>query len=59
MELVSVDLGPIPAPESLLSSLSSTIDQSLQDALINIPEGYQINSIEIAHGLMTITAHKI
>ena len=59
MELVSIDLGPIPAPESLLSGLSSTIDQSLQDALINIPEGYQINSIEIAHGLMTITAQKI
>ena len=59
LDLVSVDLGPIPAPDSLLSSLSSTIDQSLQKALVTIPEGYQINSIEIANGLMTIIAQKL
>jgi len=58
MDLASVDLGPIPAPDSLLSSLSNTIDQSLQQAFVEIPDGYQITSIEIVDGVMTISAQK-
>jgi len=58
LDLTSVDLGPIPAPDSLLSNLSQTIDQSLQQAFVEIPDGYQITSIEIVDGVMTITAQR-
>ena len=59
VDLVSVDLGPVPAPDSLLNSLSGTLDQSLQNIVGSLPEGYQISSIEITNGLMTIVAEKI
>ena len=58
MDVVSVDLGPIPAPDTLLNSLSDTIDQTLLQTLAEIPEGYQITSVVIANGSMTITAQK-
>lgn len=53
--IVSAKLGIFPVPESLLSSISQTVNDTLNGQDAAGAENLQIQSIEIAEGYMTIS----
>jgi hypothetical protein len=50
----SIDLGPIPAPEAVTSSLSAFITESLTGTIGSYATGVRVTSIIIADGEVTI-----
>jgi hypothetical protein len=54
IELVSADLGPLPAPNGLKEIISSTIQEAYTGALGPVATGFRIQSVTIADGAMTI-----
>lgn len=55
LNVISAQLGIFPIPESLLSSISESINSALNGQDTAGAENIQIQSIEIAEGYMTIT----
>jgi hypothetical protein len=56
---VTVDrasLGPVPVPEDVLNSLTSTLNDKMLALASDLPSGVGLKAIAIADGLMTITA---
>ncbi len=51
----SVDLGPIPAPEGLNSTISSLVGEMFTGSFGPAATGLRLESITIADGVMTIT----
>jgi hypothetical protein len=49
------DLGPIPAAEGMLSSISSLIDDTLTNTLLPASTGFRMETIYIADGMATIS----
>ena len=56
VEIESANFGPAPAPQSLLDSLTATINDQLFGPVSNLPTGVGIKSIVVADGQMTLTA---
>jgi hypothetical protein len=54
-DVISAQLGPFPVPESVLDSLSQSINNALTGQGITGSENIQLQSIVIADGFMTIT----
>jgi len=52
----SADFGPVPAPQDLLNSLTTTINDKLLSLFSGLPTGVGIKSIAIADGSLTLTA---
>jgi len=52
----SADFGPIPAPESVLDSLASTVNDQLLALVSGLPTGVGLKNIAIADGILTLTA---
>ncbi|HLF03304.1 MAG TPA: LmeA family phospholipid-binding protein [Anaerolineales bacterium] len=52
----SADFGPVPVPQDVLSSLTSTVNDQLLAMVSNLPTGVGLKSIAIADGQMTLTA---
>lgn len=55
INITEADFGPIPAPETLRSSIGALIEDSLNDALSNEIQGITIDQVIIAEGFLTIT----
>ncbi|NPV76898.1 MAG: hypothetical protein HPY59_11055 [Anaerolineae bacterium] len=53
--LISIDIGPLPAPQSLVEKISEVIDSTMQGSVSAMTSGLKIESVAIADGLMTIT----
>ncbi len=53
--VVSADLGPIPAPESMNKAISKMVDEAFTGALGPAATGFRLKSITIADGTMTLT----
>jgi len=61
LELVSADLGTMPAPEGLLDSASSLLEEAFQFSSFleeALSAGYKVESIYIANGMITISTSK-
>ncbi|MCC6147976.1 MAG: hypothetical protein IT308_10455 [Anaerolineaceae bacterium] len=56
--LTSFDLGPVPAPQSLVESISATINSALNEQLDPMTAGFRIDSVAISEGLMTLTGRR-
>lgn len=56
--LKSLDLGPIPAPQNLVESISTTIDSTLNESVDPMTAGFKIDRVTIADGLMTLTGRR-
>jgi hypothetical protein len=54
MNIESVYLGPIPVPDTLLGSLSQTIDEALEEAQVNL----KIIQVEVFEGELVIVGEK-
>ncbi len=52
----SADFGPVPVPQDLLNSLTTTINDQLLSLFSGLPTGVGIKSIAIADGSLTLTA---
>lgn len=55
IEIASVDLGPLPAPEGLKQSLTTLITEAYTGSLGPVATGFRLETISIADGLMTVT----
>jgi uncharacterized protein YpmS len=51
----NADLGPIPASDAILDSMSNMIDESIASALLPAATGFRVESIYIADGMATIS----
>jgi uncharacterized protein YpmS len=56
-EVKSASLGPIPMPQSLLSQVSSKIDQALTGWLEEDGQNVYIESVSVEDGKITITGY--
>jgi hypothetical protein len=54
IEIQSVHLGPLPVPDTLLATLSQTIDQALEEAQVKL----KITQVEIFESEMVIVGEK-
>lgn len=54
IDIQNVYLGPIPAPNALLNSLSQTIDQALEEAQVNL----KITQVEVFESEIVIVGQK-
>jgi hypothetical protein len=54
IDIQNVYLGPIPAPNALLNSLSQTIDQALEEAQVNL----KITQVEVFESEIVIVGEK-
>ena len=54
IEIESVHLGPLPVPDTLLDTLSETIDQALEEAQINL----KVTQVEIFEDEIVIVGEK-
>ena len=57
-EVVSASLGSINVPTALLSASQATLNNTLNDAMGNLPAGYTLQEVIMGEGTMTINAHK-
>ena len=55
INIESADLGPIPASDAMLDSISAMIDEAVSSALLPAATGFRIDSIYIADGMATIS----
>lgn len=55
ISVVSVDFGPLPAPESMNKAISKMVDEAFTGALGPAATGFRLQSITIADGTMTLT----
>ncbi len=55
IKIETVDLGNIPAPEGLLDTISSLLDETVTNSLIPATTGFRMESIYIADGMATIS----
>ncbi len=58
VNIVSGELGPVPLPDALRSSLDSVIDSAIEALLKEDRFGFTIESIVIGDGLLTISGTK-
>lgn len=56
--LTSIDLGPLPAPQSLVENISEVIDSTMQGSVSAMTSGLKIESVTITDGLMTISGKR-
>lgn len=54
--LEKADFGPVPMPQGMLSSLTSSINDKLLSLIAKLPAGVAIKAITIAEGNLTLTA---
>ena len=55
IEVSSVDLGPIPAPEGLNAAINAMIAEAFTGSLGPAATGFRLEAITIADGVMTMT----
>lgn len=55
VKIESADFGPVPAPQNVLDSLASTINDQLLSMVSGLPTGVGLKSIAIADGTLTLT----
>lgn len=55
ISVVSVDFGPLPAPESMNKAIGKMVDEAFTGALGPAATGFRLKSITIADGTMTLT----
>lgn len=55
IEVSSVDLGPIPAPEGLNTAINAMIAEAFTGSLGPAATGFRLEAITIADGVMTMT----
>lgn len=56
--LISVDLGPLPAPQSLVENISALIDSAMQESISSMTSSIKIENVNITNGLMTISGRR-
>lgn len=54
-DIVSIDLGPLPVPESLRNRFETIVDNTLNRYLIAYADEFQVTDITVHEGYMTIT----
>ncbi|MBI3162308.1 MAG: hypothetical protein HYZ23_07345 [Chloroflexi bacterium] len=55
VEVTSVDLGPLPAPDGLNAAINAIIAEAFTGTLGPVATGFRLESITIADGVMTMT----
>lgn len=55
VDVLSVDLGPLPAPQALKTSLSAILTEAFSGTLGPLATGLRLTSITVAEGQITIT----
>ena len=55
IQIASADFGPIPAPETLNTAISSVIDEAFTGSFGPVASGFRLETITIADGIMTVT----
>jgi uncharacterized protein YpmS len=59
LEVVSIHLGSIPAPDSLEDQVGRMVDDAFQDYLTQNADQFRVSSISIGEGFMTVTGQRI
>ena len=55
ISVVSVDFGPLPAPDSINNTISKMVDEAFSGAIGPAATGFRLESITIQNGTMTLT----
>jgi hypothetical protein len=58
LRLVEVSVGPIPAPELLMESISAVLTEALTGSIGSLATGIKITSVAISNGEMSIVGEK-
>lgn len=58
LQIETINLGNIPAPDALKSQISNIVDKSVNGYLTQLATGFKIENLVIADGLFTITGVK-
>ena len=55
MDIVSVTVGPFPAPDAFRDQIAALVDNALNDYIAASSDKFTVTSITITEGLMTVT----
>ncbi len=55
LDILSINLGPFPVPDTFRSRVETLVDTTLQDYLASNSDQFKVKSIKINEGSMTIT----
>jgi hypothetical protein len=55
IKIETADFGNVPAPESMLTTISSLLDDTITNSLLPATTGFRMESIYIADGMATIS----
>jgi len=58
LDLISVNMGPISAPDSLVKTIQDQADQFLNDFLQGSGDSFIVESITVRDGLLTVRGHR-
>lgn len=56
--LISATLGRFPVPAGMLTTIESTLNDSIGALLNNLPQNYTLQSVNMGEGTMTIVIHQ-
>lgn len=54
LDVISVDIGPFPAPDSIKNEVDEAVGSALRDYIAGQGSGFEVKSMTITEGLMTI-----
>lgn len=55
LKIIDAALGPIQAPEAILSFAGNLVSDALAETIGRLPDGFQLQSIEVVEGYLTIS----
>ena len=58
LELISVDMGPISAPDSMVKTIQDQADQLLTDFLQKSGDAFIVESITVSNGVLTLRGYR-
>ncbi len=59
IEVVSIHLGAIPAPDSIKGQVSAIVEEALRDYLADNANSFKITNITVTEGQMTVTGQRL
>jgi hypothetical protein len=59
LEVISIQLGPVAAPDALKEQVDTMVDAALQDYLSENANRFKITNIAITEGQMTVTGQRL
>jgi hypothetical protein len=57
LDVVSIDVGPFPAPQAIRDRVSVLVDQAMQEAIATTAGEFEVTNVEVVEGQMFVTGN--